>query len=354
MALGIIVTLAASTHVQKLIPAGMAFPTLAVLNPNDGIVFVATDRDVAGVNTAQWDWKIPSQSYALLPGTPNWHSVGLYYLDQSGAGRQGEITIYPVNSKIALPAFQSIGRALQAQATTLDIVEGVKPANPGVGVLRLWADGTDILHLLDSGGIDAGVIDSLTTLSGDLTGQMPGPLVAARAITNAKIALATIIGANIAPLTIDAANINVNVLPTLLVDYNHAADIWAGAVMAAGAWNAGGPTVSFTTVKSTGVLLILASMGIQCAVSPAGAEHEIRLSLDGGALFRQVESSYIIPANIPFIMHGGAVLLPTASLGAVGAHTVAIQLWAGAATTWYWRCATIPKLEWLRIQVIEL
>lgn len=186
MAVGQVVSIPSGTHNQQFVPSGATYPSVAILNPNDGIVFVSQNRDTTGTNTGQWDYKVPSQSYAALPGP--WQSVGMFYLDQSGSGAAGQVTIYPVNIILPYPDFHSIGRALQTIGTALDITESVQPANPGSGILRLWADTSDFLHGLNSAGVDATMIDTLTTLGGVLTGHMPNPSIANGAIVAAMIA----------------------------------------------------------------------------------------------------------------------------------------------------------------------
>ena len=53
----------------------------------------------------------------------------------------------------------------------------------------MWADTFDFLHLLNSAGTDATVIDTLTALGGVLTGALPSPgLAAGAALANLKAA----------------------------------------------------------------------------------------------------------------------------------------------------------------------
>src|ERR1043165_8041232 len=119
------IILANSTGTLITAPNASENQSFAILNPNDGIVYATVDGAATPTN---WDWKLPSQSYGLFPGP--WQSVGLYFLDQSGAGRQGELTLYASDQKLIIPDIKSIGRALQAQLTTMDVTQGTQPANP--------------------------------------------------------------------------------------------------------------------------------------------------------------------------------------------------------------------------------
>jgi hypothetical protein len=152
-------------------PNGEENSSFSILNPNDGIVYATLN---AGASLSTWDWKLPSQSYGIFPGP--WQSVGLFYLDQSGAGRNGEITLYTSNDKLNIPDIRSIGRALQAQQQTLDITYQTNPPTaPATGLTRLWAADTGRLHELFSNGTDYYFIDTGTALGGDLTGNLPAP-----------------------------------------------------------------------------------------------------------------------------------------------------------------------------------
>lgn len=185
MAYGVIKVIPASGHVEASFSGqagGDNYPSIKLLNPNDGVVYVARNRDCPSVNYGDWDWKIPSQSYAMLPGP--FSTFGMFYLDQSGAGRQGEITVYPSQQRTDDPFFNAIGRALQAQTTALDVTEGPIPANPGSGIARLWVDTSDFLHILNSAGTDAVAVDTLTALGGALSGHLPNPGLAAGAALN--------------------------------------------------------------------------------------------------------------------------------------------------------------------------
>src|SRR5215471_15286181 len=97
MALGVISVIPNLSHKQILVGAGNTqWPSVRVLNPNDGILYIARNRDCTGTDYGSWEWKIPSQSFAILPGeSAGFMSVGAFYLDQSGGNRAGEITIYP-------------------------------------------------------------------------------------------------------------------------------------------------------------------------------------------------------------------------------------------------------------------
>lgn len=172
MARGQVVSIPSGTHQQIFVPSGAQYPAMSVLNPNDGVVYLAENQDCIGTSVGMWDYKIPSQSYAALPGP--YLSAGLYYLDQSGSGAAGQITLYPLPQNIPYPVFNAIGRALQTIGTALDITEGSQPQNPGSGILRLWADGSDVLHGLNGAGVDEQFLSSRT----DLT-----PFIATGAVT---------------------------------------------------------------------------------------------------------------------------------------------------------------------------
>lgn len=189
MAFGFVKVIPASSHTELALSGsggGNQYPSIKVLNPNDGVIYIARNRDCLAVDYGAWDWKVPSQSYAMLPGP--FVTAGLFYLDQSGAGRQGEITVYPSQQNIEEPMFLAIGRALQAQATTLDVVEGTIPANPGAGIARIWVDTNDVLHVENSTGVDASYIDTLTALGGVLSGTLPNPGMAAGAVAAGNLA----------------------------------------------------------------------------------------------------------------------------------------------------------------------
>jgi hypothetical protein len=144
--------------------------SFVVYNPNDGVAFIATDRTATGLT---WDYKVPSQSGGKFPGPINSY-LSVFYLDQSGSGGSGQIVVYASPEYVAIPYFWSIGRALQGQVTSMDVVQGSQPGNPGAGIARLWVDPSGHLHILDSTGLDRTVIDSLNwgtiPLGGDLYG----------------------------------------------------------------------------------------------------------------------------------------------------------------------------------------
>src|SRR5215831_14061120 len=111
--------------------------SLAILNPNDGVVYIKLNGSSKDSPTL-WDWKLPSQSYGQFPGP--WQSLGLYYVDQSGSGRFAELNIYESDSQLAIPQIVAIGRAVQQAGTNVDITQGGQPQNPPSGTSRLWID----------------------------------------------------------------------------------------------------------------------------------------------------------------------------------------------------------------------
>lgn len=177
MALGIVRQLASSQHTQVQIPSGnYLWPTIRVLNPNDGVVYVKQNADLPDIGFGSWDYKVPSQSFGLLPGEgQGWQSVGLYYLDQSGANRPGEISIYLTQQNANDPIFQSIGRAAVTLSSSVDVASGSQPANPPAGYGRLWIDTGGHLNVLQPSGtnyleLDANNYASIVTLQGDVSG----------------------------------------------------------------------------------------------------------------------------------------------------------------------------------------
>src|SRR5215469_5415298 len=91
--------------------------SVAMLNPNDGVVYVKLNGPALNTPT-MWDWKLPSQSYGQFPGP--WESLGAYYQDASGSGRTAEVNVYESDTQIAIPSFIAIGRAVEAAGTTVD------------------------------------------------------------------------------------------------------------------------------------------------------------------------------------------------------------------------------------------
>lgn len=185
MAYGDTVVLQSGGKSQRYVPTGFQFPSLSVLNPNDGVLYVSNNRAVESVAYGSWDWKVPSQSYAVLPGP--WLSVGMLYVDQSGAGRSGEIISYYWTERIKIPIFYAIGRALAAASTAMDITQGTVPANPPAGTDRLWADASGNLWVVLSDGSTFKLADSNDPLGGVLTGTLPNPGMAANAVAGVNI-----------------------------------------------------------------------------------------------------------------------------------------------------------------------
>jgi len=162
MAIGQIVIIQSNQGTQVRIPSGnYLYPTIRVLNPNDGIVYVKENAGITNIGYGAWDYKIPSQSFGVLPAeSQGWQNVGLWYTDQSGTNRPAEVTVYLSQQKLQEPAFVAIGRALIQQSTTVDIVQGSQPGNPGAGITRLWCDTLGHLNILQSNGTSYTVLDS--------------------------------------------------------------------------------------------------------------------------------------------------------------------------------------------------
>lgn len=177
MAIGIALTVAANAHSEILVGSGNTqYTSVRVLNPNDGVAYITRNRDCISTNSGAWDWKIPSQSYAILGPGP-WQTIGVYYLDQSGSGRQGDFVVYPSFTVSEEPFFVSIGRAIATQVTSMDVTEGTQPANPPIGIDRIWADSNGLIHHLHSNGVDTILVDPLQT--GVVNGNMLGAGAAA-------------------------------------------------------------------------------------------------------------------------------------------------------------------------------
>lgn len=153
----------------------------ALLNPNDGVCYIKING-AASLTSAGWDWKLPSQSYGVFPGP--WLSLGVYYLDQSGSGRTGEMNLYDASVKIVIPIINSIGRAVQVSGSVMDITQGTQPSNPPLGVSRLWVDANGNLYILSPTGTQVHAIDTDDALGGVLAGTLPNPVLATRAQSN--------------------------------------------------------------------------------------------------------------------------------------------------------------------------
>lgn len=182
MAVGQTYAVQSGTAQQYFIPSGFNVPTVGVLNPNDGITYVARNRQASNTSVGSWDYKVPSQSYAILPGGL-WQSVGIFYIDQSGSNNAGEVTVYPLETQYSVPVFQAIGRAQQTAGTAVDITQGSQPANPPANVGRLWVDGAGNLNLLSSTGANRTEIDNVNAptyvnplINSAISAQVP-PLV---------------------------------------------------------------------------------------------------------------------------------------------------------------------------------
>jgi len=152
-------------------------------NPNDGYALVALDRTCTLVD---YDHKLPSQSGGHFPGPINSY-LSIYYVDQSGSGTAGQIIVYASPQTLDIPRFWSIGRAIQSQVTSVDLIQGSsQPGNPPAGTTRLWTDTSGNLHLLQSNGTDTTVITAAnigsyvggTALGGDLWGTVSSGHVA--------------------------------------------------------------------------------------------------------------------------------------------------------------------------------
>lgn len=175
MAVGQTYDVPSGTGTQYFVPSGFTTNTIGILNPNDGVAYISRNRPpTPPTTTGAWDWKIPSQSYAMVPGP--FMSVGVWYTDQSGTNVDGQITVYPIVAATQYPLFQAIGRAVQAIGSSLDITQGTQPANPGAGNVRLWADGSGNLHILQPTGVDHTVLDSSNYLPYVANGVLGGDL----------------------------------------------------------------------------------------------------------------------------------------------------------------------------------
>jgi len=182
MALGQIYTIPSGSSRLVVAQSHTEVPSIGVLNPNDGIAYLKLNGP-AGSSPPEWDWKLPSQSYGFFPGP--WTSLGVYFLDQSGSNRSGEINVYESQQRFAdIPNIQAIGRAIQQAGTTMDITTGGQPQNPPINTGRLWIDAAGNLHLLDSTGDDATVLDSSNYGAAIIAGgDASGPIGATKVLS---------------------------------------------------------------------------------------------------------------------------------------------------------------------------
>lgn len=190
MAVGITAVIPSNGHQQLQIPSGnYPWPAIRVLNPNDGVAYVKQNQDCTSTSVGAWDYKIPSQSFALLPGAgEGWQSIGVFYVDLSGAGLPGDIQVYLTQSTTNDPIFQSVGRATLLNSSSVDIVSGAQPSNPGAGIGRLWIDTGGHLNVLQPSGTNYVELDNTnftpyvqgTALGGDLFGQISAANVGVR------------------------------------------------------------------------------------------------------------------------------------------------------------------------------
>ena len=173
-------------------------------NPNDGYALIALDRTATLLD---YDHKLPSQSGGHFPGPINSY-LSMYFVDQSGAGLSGQVIVYASPEVMQIPYFWSIGRAIQSQVTSLDLIQGVQPPNPPANTSRLWVDASGHLHIAQSNGTDFAVIDSTNigaqTVGGDLYGTIGaahiqvqyGQVIGARNSANTAFSMFQIDGAN--------------------------------------------------------------------------------------------------------------------------------------------------------------
>jgi len=277
--------------------------SMALLNPNDGIVYVKLNGPALNSPT-MWDWKIPSQSYCQLPGP--WDSVGAYYLDQSGSGRTAEVNLYESDTQISIPSFIAIGRAVQQAGSTVDISQGNQPTNPPAGSSRLWVDGSGNLHLLSPTGSDRQMIDStnyntMITVTGDVIGPLNNTRIQLR---NNSTALAIDSGGTTRNLLqLDSSNyVNVwNAGGQYWRVLNQSGSIDIGHTDNAGNWNLLGLTVSSLPFV------------LQQGISPAMAQ--------GGILYWHNNQTVYTYLNYPtLIFHNSGIRVE--SSGSAAAFTV--------------------------------
>jgi len=157
-------------------------------NPNDGYTLIALDRTATLLD---YDHKLPSQSGGHFPGPINSY-LSMYFVDQSGAGLSGQIIVYASADILQIPQFWSIGRAIQSQVTSLDLIQGTIPPAPPANTTRMWSDASGHLHLEQSTGTDYTVLDntnynSIITLAGDVLGPLSNTTVQYRNASGASV-----------------------------------------------------------------------------------------------------------------------------------------------------------------------
>lgn len=172
MARGQVLQIASGTNQTVTSQSREEKRSFIVYNPNDGVTYFKLNGP-ASPQPGAYDWKLPAQSGGAFGGP--WQSLGIYFLDQSGAGRQGEVNLFDSDNDVEIPNIWAIGRSLQAQVTTLDVTQGPQPANPPVGVSRLWSDNNGFLYELLSTGTNEPILEwigsvSAADLSSDLSG----------------------------------------------------------------------------------------------------------------------------------------------------------------------------------------
>src|SRR3974377_987726 len=121
MALGQWAQIPNNSAVQLRVPSGnYLWPTIRVMNPNDGTLYIKQNAPIVSTGFGSWDYKVPAQSFGILPSEgEGWQSAGLYYQDQSGAGLAGEIAVYLSAQTVAEPTFVAIGRSLLTIQTVM-------------------------------------------------------------------------------------------------------------------------------------------------------------------------------------------------------------------------------------------
>ena len=114
MALGQWAQIASGQAEQLRVPSGnYLWPTIRVMNPNDGVLYVRQNGPITDIGFGSWDYKVPAQSFGILPSEGvGWQSAGMFYQDQSGTNRPGEIAVYLSSQTVAEPTFVAIGRSI--------------------------------------------------------------------------------------------------------------------------------------------------------------------------------------------------------------------------------------------------